>query len=103
MKLKLDPKKRKFIQIPIEDENGKEIGILKYFEKNTKQVKQMREAAKEKNMIVMDELNEQQFFENLQGDQDLIAQIKEFHEENGNLYVFMNDCDKELGKQSKKD
>ena len=100
MKLKLDKKNRKYIEIEVENEDS--TAILKYYEKNTKQIKQLREAIKKDNKNI-DDLNESQFLQNLKGNKEVIKELIDFYEENGNFYEFMNECDLELGKQKKKD
>jgi len=100
MKLKLDPNNRKYINIDV-DIDG-ETKTLKYFEKNTKQIKAIKKASKSKTVLEVDELNEKQFFENLKGDKKAIDEIVKFYDENGNFYELINDCDLELGKQSKR-
>ena len=102
MRLQLNPKNRKFIEIPIEDENGKEIGKLTYFERNTKQIKAIKKASKVKTVMEIDELNQKQFFDNLQGGQELKDKIVAYYEEYGNIVDFINDCDEALGKQKRK-
>ncbi len=99
MKVTLDKKNRKFIEIPVSDENGKELSVLKYFERTTKQIKELKKAAKENESILdIEEKNERQFFENLQGENETINKLIEFYDENGSIYSFMNECDKALGK-----
>lgn len=102
MKITLDSNNRKFITIEIEL-NGQKI-TLKYFEKNTKQIKQAKELAKKDNtkMVEIDELAEKQFFENLIGEEKDIDSLVEFYDEYGNIYEFMQMCEKELGKLKKK-
>ena len=95
MKLKLDKKNRKYIEIEVENEDS--TAILKYYEKNTKQIKQLREAIKKDNKNI-DDLNESQFLQNLKGNKEVIKELIDFYEENGNFYEFMNECDVELGK-----
>jgi len=100
MKLKLDKKNRKYIEIEVENEDS--TAILKYYEKNTKQIKQLREAIKKDNKNI-DDLNESQFLQNLKGNKEVIKELIDFYEDNGNFYEFMNECDAELGKLKKKD
>lgn len=103
MKLKLDANNRKFIEIEIEIEDKNE--VLKYFEKNTKQIKAIKKVAKKEGATMgeVEELNEKQFFENLKGDKKVIDSLIKFYDENGNFFDFINECDKELGKLKKKD
>ena len=101
MKIKLDANNRKFIEIEVE--LNEKIHNLKYFEKNTKQIKELKEASLTKNRIEVDELNEKQFFENLKGEKKSIKEILDFYNENGSIYEFINKCDVELGKLFKED
>jgi hypothetical protein len=103
MKLKLDKSQRKFIEIEIE--NDGKISTIKYYEKNTKQIKALKQLSRKENakMIEIDDLVEVQFFENLQGENSDIESLVSFYEENGNIYEFINMCDQELGKLKKKD
>lgn len=102
MKLKLDKNTRKFIEVEIELEDG--VHQLKYFEKNTKQLKALKKLSRtdDVKMVAVDDLIEKQFFENLQGDSKVIKSIINFYEEDGNIYDFINMCDEELGKLKKK-
>ena len=101
MKIKLDKNNRKFIEIEIDD-NGV-TNTLKYFEKNTKQIKAIRKLAKKETikMITLEDENEKQFFENLKGDKEVIDALVSFYEENGNIYRFIGECNVELGKLNK--
>jgi DNA-binding PadR family transcriptional regulator len=98
MKLKLDPNNRKFIEIEVE--SADETYMLKYYEKNTKQIKALKKVARSKDSTVdeLEKINEDQFFENLKGDSVAIKKVIDFYEENGNIYEFINSLDKELGK-----
>ena len=98
MKLKLDPNNRKFIEIGVESADG--TYMLKYYEKNTKQIKALKKVARSKDSTVdeLEKINEDQFFENLKGDSVAIKKVIDFYEENGNIYEFINSLDKELGK-----
>lgn len=102
MKVKLDNELRKYIEIDIEidGENKK----LKYFEKNTKQIKELKKLTKKQDTKVyeVEELSEKQFFDNLKGEKETIDYIVNFYEENGNFYDFINQCDEVLGKQKKR-
>lgn len=102
MKLFLDEKNRKFIQIEIELD-GQNIKLV-YFEKNTKQFKALKKRARKDGakMHEVDDLSEEQFFINLKGEQKDIDALVEFYEENGNFYDFINMCDVELGKLKSK-
>ena len=100
MKIKLNEDKRKYIEIEVEID-GKTY-TLKYYEKNTKQIKAIKKATKSKSFMELDDLNEKQFFENLKGDKKVIDALVKFYETNGNIYNFINECDKELGKLYKR-
>jgi hypothetical protein len=100
--LKLDPKSRKFIEIPIENEKGEVIETLKYFERNTKQIKSVKKASKDKTILEVDDLNQKIFFENLKGSKETIEKINAYYEENGNIVDFINDCDEAMGKLKKR-
>ncbi len=102
MKITLDANNRKYIDLEVSV--GEQTYNLKYFEKNTRQIKELRELIKNEStlMVSVDEKAEQQFFENLKGDEKAITTIKEFYEENGNLNEFINLCDESLGKQKSK-
>lgn len=102
MKIKLDENIRKFIEVTIEI--NEESHILKYFEKNTRQIKEIKNISKDKTTAFakIDELSMTQFLENLQGDKDAIDAIMDFYEENGNVYDFINKCDEALGKLKKR-
>ena len=101
MKLKLDKKNRKYIEIEIE--NDENTTTLKYYEKNTKQIKEIKKLIKNEEHSKIDELTQKQFMENLKGDKETIKELVDFYDENGNFFEFMNECDLELGKQFKKD
>jgi len=102
MNLKLDKNTRKFIDVEIELDSKK----LKftYFEKVTKQIKEMKKLSKAPGtkMYEIDELSFKQFFDNFKGEKEEIEAVKEFYEENGNFYDFINLCDEEMGKLKKK-
>ena len=100
--LRLDPKNRKFIEIPIENEKGEVIETLKYFERNTKQIKSVKKASKTKTVLEVDELNQNIFFENLKGSKETIDKINAHYEEYGNIVDFINDCDEAVGKLKKR-
>lgn len=100
--LNLDNANREFIDFEIE--KGGETYVLKFYKQNGKQKKAQRDALKnEKTRIFeIEELIEKQFFERLEGDETIIASIKEFYDENGDIGEFINECEKALGKQKKK-
>jgi len=54
-------------------------------------------------MVKFEELNKEQFFENLIGDKTVIKKIIKFYDENGNIYEFIEQCNSELGKLKKRD
>ena len=101
MKLKLDKKNRKYISIDVEVDGV--TTTLRYYEKNTRQIKELREAFKKEDTTLAEALTEQQFLENLKGDKQIIDELIEFYEENGNFYDFMGNCEEALGKLKKKD
>ena len=102
MKIKLDSNLRKFIKIEIEIED--EMYEFKYFDRNTRQIQESKELVKKEGskMYEYEELSKVHFFENLQGDQDVIDKLIAFYDENGNIYDFMQSCDEEMGKQKKR-
>ena len=101
MKLKLDKKNRKYIEIEIENDGV--TTTLKYYEKNTRQIKELKKVFKENDTEKLDQLTQKQFMDNLKGDKEVIKELIEFYEENGNFFEFMNSCDEELGKLKKRD
>jgi organic radical activating enzyme len=102
MKIKLDSSNRKFIDVEVELD-GKNIKFT-YFEKNTRQIDEMKDLAKKNStkMYHIDDLARKQFLDNLHGSSEDKEALEEFYQEHGNFSDFINMCDEELGKLKKK-
>lgn len=102
MKLKLDANSRKFIKVDVEVED--ENFTLKYYEINTKQIKELKDLSKKEGtkMYEIDEMQLEQFKVNLSGEESDKQKLFDFYEENGNIYDLMHQLNEELGKQKKR-
>lgn len=100
--LNLDEINREFIEIEVVFCG--ETHILKLYKPTGKHKKNQRAALKQKEtrLFELEEMLEDQFFERLEGKQEIIDQIKKYHDENGGLDEFRDECELKLGKLKKK-
>lgn len=100
--LNLDIANKQYVEIEV-ILNG-ETNILKFYKETGKQRKAQRTALKQKETRIFEfeELVEEQFFERLEGKEEIINKIKEYYDDNGGLEAFREECEKELGKLNKK-
>jgi hypothetical protein len=98
MKIKIDENTRRYVEIDIEFD-GKS-GTVKYYETNGNQFNEGKALAKNtdaKGFDVLD-LSEKHFFENLQGDKELIDGFVASYTKNRPLHTLIEMFNKELGK-----
>lgn len=100
--LNLDVANKEFIEIEVIF--GGETHILKLYKQTGNHRKKQREALKKKETRVfeVEEMLEEQFFERLEGKQEIIDEIKKYYDENGGLDEFRDECELKLGKLKKK-
>lgn len=100
IKIDLAKNNRKYIEIEIEGR-----GKLKYYERSTAQIKEMKKLFVEKSESELyreiDSLNESHFIDNIQGDEAIKSDLLKSLETDGNLFRFLQECDEALGKHIK--
>lgn len=100
--LNLDVANKSYVEIEVILDG--QTNILKFYKETGKQRKAQRAALKQKETRVfeLEELFEEQFFERLEGKEEIIKKIKEYYDDNGGLDEFREECEKALGKLNKK-
>lgn len=100
--LNLDVANKEFIEIEVVF--GGETHILKLYKQTGNHRKKQRVLLKQEKTRIyeIEEMIEEQFFERLEGKQEIIDEIKKYYDENGGLDEFRDECELKLGKLKKK-
>lgn len=95
MKISLDGTLRKYVEIEVSVRER--VIPFKYYEKNTRQIRETKEAVKgEYTLGDLELLNLKHFDENFFGEEQDKKLVKAFYEENGNFYDLVDSLNRKI-------